>query len=247
MSYCSHCGAKIDAGAKFCASCGKNVVESVSEATPQVSEKPSTPPPNPPEKKKSKFKTGCLGIIAALIVLALVGSCMGDSDSKNDTAGKKTTTATTQKKAPEYNYICDVNGIGKVKGAYSSNVGVAIARIQEMPTIDTRFSSARAQGVFKVLYIVATNNQKDEVTLDANSYKLIDDQGREYSHSIEGGTQLQMSDRPTLFLKNINPGITTGGYVAYDVPKGAKIVKLQFRGGFSGSKSELPFQVMLAQ
>lgn len=242
MAYCQNCGTKNDDSAKFCSNCGKNC--SVETSTP--TENATTPAAAPPQKKKSKLKMGCMGAIAIFVLLGLVGSCMGDTNTKNSSSSKNDTKTTVQqKKEPEYNYVCNVEGIGKVKGMYASNVGVAIARIQEMPTIDTRFSSARAQGIFKVLYLVASNNQKDAVTLDANSYKLIDDQGREYSHSIEGDTQLQMSDRPTLFLKKINPGITTGGYVAYDVPKNAKIVKLQFRGGFSGNKAELPFQVMI--
>lgn len=228
MAFCSNCGTNNPDGAKFCEKCGKEI-SAVNEAAP-------------PKKKGSIIKKLIFGIVGIFVILALIGSCMGDPKSKDTSGGQG---AKQAEKAPEYNYTCDVEGIGKVKGVMSSNVGVAIAEIQEMPTIDAGYTNARAQGVFKVIYIVASNFQKDAVTLDANSYKLIDSAGREYTHSVEGDTQLEMSNRKTLFFKEINPGITTGGYISYDVPKNADIVKLQFRGGFSGKKAEVPFKVML--
>ena len=126
----------------------------------------------------------------------------------------------------------------------ASDVGVAIARIQTMNTIDGSFINKKAQGVFKVILVVVKNGQKDAITLDANSFKLIDEQNREFSHSVEGDTALQMSNRETLFLKSINPGIIATGYISYDVPPDAKIKSLQFKGGMSGKKGELPFQVI---
>ena len=237
MSFCSNCGTKNPDGAKFCEKCGKEFSSAnggdVNIITNEVA---------PPPKKRSFIKKLIFGVIGIFVILALIGSCMGEPKSKGTSGGQG---AKQAEKAPEYNYTCDVEGIGKVKGVMSSDVGVAIAKIQEMPTIDAGYTNARAQGVFKVIYIVASNQQKDAVTLDANSYKLIDSAGREYTHSVEGDTQLEMSNRETLFLKKINPGITTGGYISYDVPKNADIVKLQFRGGFAGKKAEVPFKVML--
>ena len=246
--YCKKCGTQISDGSEFCSKCGAKQDYSSDEPS-KIDEKPIL---ESQEKEKPKKKTGCfvrlLQIIGGIIILSFIGSCISGTGGNNETKNSTKTEVTQQKqekKADSLNYTCNVDGIGKVKGMTKSNVGVAIAKIQEMPTIDGSFSSTRAQGVFKVLYVVASNHQKDAVTIDANSFKLIDNKGREFSHSVEGDTALQMSNRETLFLKQINPGITVGGYVAYDVPKDANIATLAFRGGFSGDKGELPFKVIL--
>ena len=240
MKFCEKCGKEIPEGAQFCSTCGTKTPGAASTQQP-------TPAPTPASqegKKPSKFKSGCLGIIGLFIIIALIGSCMGGKSSTNKSTATNGSTKTEQA-APTYDYSCDVEGVGKVKGMTSSKVGVAIAKLQEMGSIDAPYSSKKAQGIFKVLYVVVSNNQKDAITVDANSYKLIDEQGREFSHSTEGDVALQMSHRETLFLKKINPGNTLGGYIAYDVPKDAKIRSLQFKGGMTGDKKELPFKVMM--
>ena len=66
------------------------------------------------------FKTGCLGAIALFIGLGVIGACMGPSgaDKSSVTSTTSSTSSSTEKvekKAPEY--TCDVEGMGKVKGA----------------------------------------------------------------------------------------------------------------------------------
>ena len=243
MSFCSRCGKENAEGNAFCGSCGSPIGA--------VSSIPPIPPVSQqqPPKKKSSWKKWLFGVFGVLFLLGLIGSCAGDSNKKNSPSSpapssKQQSAAATQAKPQEFIYTVDVGGVGKVKGSVASDVGVAIAKIQTMDTIDGSFSSQRAQGVFKVLYIVVSNEQKDAVTIDANIFKLIDEQGREFSHSVEGGTALQMSNRETFFLKKVNPGITTGGWVAFDVPKNANIKTMQFKGGMSGKKGELPFRII---
>mgnify|MGYP001338972179 CR=1 FL=1 len=212
--------------------------------------------------KGSKF--GKKTRIGVTIVLGLIflSSVFGTkenqapSSAKNDgktpvqTAANSAKTdaqkAESQKsKEPVYDYSCNVEGIGKVKGLWASNVGTAIAEIKSYKTLETSFSVTRAQGIFKMVYIVVSNNQKDAVTLDSTAYKLIDDQGREYSHSTEAQTTLQMRGQETFFLKKVNPGLTAGGWVVFDIPEKANVVGMKFSGGFTGEKAEVPFKVML--
>ncbi|WP_176772696.1 DUF4352 domain-containing protein [Sporomusa acidovorans] len=209
---------------------------------------PTVPQVNSPEKKVSK-KQGCFGCLGIIIILIVVGSFLGSNGNKSTNTAAPSTSSQKQEqpKEPEYKYTCDVQGIGKVKGAIVSDVGVAIAEIKSADSIDSQFTSTKAQGVFKILYVVASNHQKDAVTMDSASMKLIDDKGREYSHSTHGDTALQMKGRETFFLEQINPGNTAGGHIAFDVPKDANIVKMQFRGGMSGKKGELPFKIMPAE
>jgi hypothetical protein len=67
--------------------------------------------------------------------------------------------------------------------------------------------------------MVVTNHQSDAITMDTNAFKLIE----------------------------INPGNTAGGYVVFDVPKNANIVKMQFRGGMTEDDGEVPFKIIMAE
>lgn len=232
MTFCPHCGKEQQEGGAFCSGCGKSFTSSPAGSAPA------------PKKGGSKLKKFAFGIIGLFVLLIAIGAIFGDSSSS--TASKPSSTA-AKNKEPEYNYVCNVEGIGKIKGSIASKVGVAIADVKSVDSIDAPFSSTHAQGVFKVVTIVASNNQKDAITLDANSFKLIDDQGREFSHSIEGDTALQMKGNESLFLKKLNPDLTLSGKISFDVPPSANIVKLTFRGGMSGDKGEVPFKIMKAE
>ena len=54
-----------------------------------------------------------------------------------------------------------------------------------------------------------------------------------------------MRGQETFFLKKVNPGLTAGGWVVFDVPEKANIVSMRFSGGFTGKTAEVPFKVML--
>ena len=150
-------------------------------------------------------------------------------------------------KEPEYLYKCKLSDIGTVRGAYASNVGVAIGKIATTNSIGNKYHTTQAQGVFILVFIAVTNGQNDVVTIDANSFKLIDDRGREFTHSVDGETSLTMLGEKSLFLTEVNPGNTVTGYIVYDVPADTNIVRMFFRGGMTGDEGEVPFRVMLVQ
>lgn len=252
MAFCTGCGKDVKEGDKFCGVCGKPVDSGPVVPPPLPSEQTTIQTPVLPTEDKKKAgpaKKGCLGCLGLIVILIVIGAIFGGGTSNNSkSSSPSSTSSTTQSKPqePEYKYTCEVKGIGKVKGAIVSEVGAAIAEIQSVNAVETSFSRVQASGVFKVLYVVTSNFQKDAVTMDANLIKLIDDKGREFSHSIEAGTALEMKGRKTFFLNTVNPGNTYGGVIAFDVPKDANIVKMKFRGGMSGRDGEVPFRVMMA-
>lgn len=143
-----------------------------------------------------KFKTGCLGAIALFIGLGIIGACMGpngaDKSSVSSTTSSTSNNEKVEKQAPEY--TCDVEGVGKVKGAVASNVGIAVYNIEERDSIGSQFFNEKAQGKFVIVSVVVSNHQKDAITVDANSFKLVTSDGVEYSHSTEAQTALGMEN-----------------------------------------------------
>lgn len=147
----------------------------------------------------------------------------------------------------EYNKIYNgkplpVIGInGKNYRAYSvSDVTLAVIESDSKKEIGKNpYMKKKALGKFIVIKVFVKNNQKDAITVDSNSFKLIDSQKREFSVSTEGQTAIQMEDNNIKgFLTKLNPGMSTDFKFVFDVPENMRIgeFELQGKGGFSGEK-----------
>lgn len=173
-------------------------------------------------------------IIMLLIITALfvVAGCGGGGSSS------------TPKKDPTK--VLGINGVNYI--AYNaSNVDIAITNVSTANTIGTNpYLTKKAMGKFILVDVFVNNNQKDAITVDSNSFKIVDNQKREFSHSIEGETALQMEKGNTKgFLTQLNPGMGTTFTFVYDVPGNLDIntAILEARGGFAGSKVAIPLKV----
>lgn len=194
-----------------------------------------------------KLKVGCLGIIVIFAILGIIGACMGPGEGTNTNGS--TSKSTNEQKVPEY--TCDVEGVGKVKGSIASNVGIAIYNIEERNAIGGQFNTAQAQGKFVIVSVVVSNGQKDAITVDANSFKLVTADGVEYSHSTEAQTALAMENGGKMdsFLKKVNPEMVVSAQIPFDIPANKNIadLKLEATGGFAGDKVLLPLVVQTAE
>lgn len=204
-------------------------------------------------------KYGCIGILVIFIFMIVVGimtsfmvaSRIGDRNEAqkvNETQDnlKKVSSKDKQKQSYE-EYVCNVEGIGKVKGGYTSNVGIAICNIEQANVLGhNRFASAQAQGKFVVVSLVVGNAQSDAITVDANSFKLVTADGIEFSYSHEGQRALAVDNRENnSFLRKINPGIVIGLQIPFDIPAQENLDSLQLeaRGGITGKPIRLPLKV----
>jgi hypothetical protein len=210
LKACKACSKEVSKSAKTCPHCGQKL-------------------------KMGFFKKALLGV-GALIVIIAIASNMGGKDkpaaSTTEAASAKTGTASTAPGAAP---------AALQKEGVSSDVKIAVEGFESKDQLGTnQFAIAKAQGVFKVVTVTMTNNQKDAITVDSNSFKLVDDQGREYSASSDAQMALATSDEKNdLLLKQVNPGLTVKGQVAFDVPADAKGFKLDARGGMLGKKISL--------
>lgn len=211
-------------------------------------------------------KTKCIltAVLGAIVVMGFSGNkdtttykdtttASSQVSTKDKTANKETTSSSQSsnkenKKPAAPEFTINVDGIGKVKGGVSSNVGLAVIGVEERNSLGDEFFNEQAQGKFVIVKIAVTNNQKDAVTIDSSSFNLIDEQEREFDVSVEGSTALQMSNGNAKgFLSKINPGISTTFVFPFDVPKDVKGLKLKARGGFTGDEISLPLQVQTVQ
>lgn len=178
------------------------------------------------------MKDWALSIIIAAVVWYGINSFF-TNDYKN--------TANENDMKQVYNFTTNVEGIGTIRGGVSSNVGIAIAEIGEME----RIRNIEAKGKFVIVRLVVYNGQKDAITINASSYKLLDSQGREFGVSADGLFQMSMlTGNDMAILSDVNPGLSSIVDLSFDVPRNAELKFLMAQGGMIGDKILLPLYVM---
>ncbi|NOU75598.1 DUF4352 domain-containing protein [Paenibacillus sp. LMG 31458] len=189
------------------------------------------------------------GIIWAVIgALIVIGNLNKDDSISTKTASapvvadqKNEVKAETKKEEPKASPKATPapTPVELSKEGVSSDVKITVISTETKAEIgDNQILKAKAQGVFKVIELTVANNQKDAIILDSNSFKLIDDQNREFSSSTEA-EHVAFGPDKTILLKKLNPGLSITGLLAFDVPKDAKGFYLQAQGGMLGKKIKL--------
>ncbi len=255
--FCRYCGAEIKAGAQFCENCGARVDIKQPAAEQGVAQRP---------KKlwqkawftwvmvvlfwpiglfllwKNEVGSKLVRIIVTAIFAAAMVAALSDvkSPPPNAPSGK---TAARGEETPLY--ICNLPGVGRVKGGRSSDVGIAIYKITETGIIGTSSPPRRAEGRYIILNVSVYNGQKDAIVVDNAFFKLVDDQGREFSYTAEDARALTRKGDYKGFLSKVNPGSDLNLEIPFDVPTDASGLKLKAKGGFTGKDIILPLKVDL--
>ncbi|MGE1217546.1 DUF4352 domain-containing protein [Bacillus toyonensis] len=185
------------------------------------------------------FKFGCLGFIA-LIVLGAIAAALGGGDDEKEKASsepKQETQAPVAKEEPKK----EEPKKELSKEGESSKVKIAVGSVESIDSVGGEYLKEKAQGVFKVVEITITNNQKDAITVDANSFKLVDNKDREFTYSTQAQTAFDVGNGGSsdFFLKQLNPGLSQTGKIIFDIPADAQGLVLKARGGMMGKEIKL--------
>ena len=97
--------------------------------------------------------------------------------------------------------------------------------------IGSEYTQEYPDANFLVIDLLARNNDRTASVLAP--VKLVDEENREYEESSKG----IFLENSFGLLKSVNPGVTSSGYIAFDVPPGTYALKVS--GGFASGKSEL--------
>jgi hypothetical protein len=91
----------------------------------------------------------------------------------------------------------------------------------------------KAQGQFCKVHVTVKNIGNEARTFDASNQYAYNAAGQKYD--ADGAAGLYLGDDGKAFLEQINPGNSVNGIVVFDVPKDAKIAKVELHdSGFSG-------------
>jgi len=211
-------------------------------------------PAQPPAPKRSwfarhKFLTG-LGVVVAVVVIASAASG-GGGDAPDDATGaagssapsssaQTSDTATGGAKVAEKK----VKKKDDKKATEKKSAGIGdpvrdgkfeftVTSVKDgVASVGDDVLGQEAQGQF-VLVKVTVKNIGDKAQLfDGSSQTAFDADGREFSSDSEAAIYVKGSES---FLNEINPGNSVKATVVFDVPKGAKLTKVELHDSvFSG-------------
>ncbi len=152
---------------------------------------------------------GCGGLVVLvvlLVVVALGSGGGGDSQTAGSGGGEE---AADQPGATKANAVA----IGKPVKAGKVEWTVVTAR--EATSLKSSFGGGKKEGNFVIVDFNFTNGNKEAVTLDSESFRLIDSKGREFE--VDTDTFEYVEPDKDIFLDQVNPGVSKEGEVIFTV------------------------------
>lgn len=204
---------------------------------------PPAPPPPPPAKHNWFVRHKVITVIGAVVVIGTIagvasgggstsasgpsssntapasagtsaGPSAGSSTTSSKPTAKKSTTSATKKKSPGLNTpVKD----GKLQ--------FVVTKVRTgVPSVGDQYLGQKAQGQFVLVSVTITNLGKDSQTLSDSDQEVKDSQGR--SFKADSTADIYITDNRVLFSE-INPGNSTRGVFAFDMPVGATPVSIE--------------------
>ncbi|MDP4552922.1 DUF4352 domain-containing protein [Alkalihalobacillus macyae] len=184
---------------------------------------------------KKLFK-GCLTIIVALVVIGVIVAIVSGGGDDTATNNSGSNSGSTEKKADDK----EVENAKIGEEASTDDVAFTVNNAESVDTIkdpDGFMEPVTTSEQFIKLDVKIANNQKEAITTDASFFKLVTAEGTEYNPKNDGDIMMVMSDK-TLFLEEINPGLSKEGVVVFEIPADVSMedLTLQASAGFWGTK-----------
>ena len=117
----------------------------------------------------------------------------------------------------------------------SGDFKITITKVRTgVKSVGGKYFGEKAQGQYVLVSLKATNVGDDAEYISGDDVKLIDKKGREFS--VDSMASIHVSNNNPL-MEEINPGNTSKGTLAFDVPKGVTPVQAEVSAGglFDGS------------
>lgn len=119
------------------------------------------------------------------------------------------------------------------------NLSYQVSQAYQQQKIESRFGSIATEGIFVIINLGVTNNDKEARYIDQSMFKLYDSEGRSFDPDPKA--DIYLNNEVGFFLKNINPGLSKQAKVAFELPLGATDLKLGVSSGFGWSGEESEF------
>lgn len=118
-------------------------------------------------------------------------------------------------------------------------VGDLVFKVESVNTakqVGNEFLNKKANAKFQLIKVTVKNNGKEAVTISDSFFKLLEDDGTEYSSDTAAA--IYANQDGSFFLEQINPKTAKTGVIVFDIPETAKNLKLQVQTGLFGTEQE---------
>jgi hypothetical protein len=198
---------------------------------------PTGPPPTSPQPsvKKNWFRRH--PILTFILALLLIGVIASAASNKNGSSPSAASANDTNSKPSNNSSSTPAGGSSQRSNSHPSNhatdsytphvgphgsvfVDTQTWRVLGVGTtkrIGGQYTGSAADGRYLILRLSVENGKSQSVTITDDMVKL-EANGDEYSVDNDGTTALELSGGKTFLLKDLGPGVTTTGVVAFDVP-----------------------------
>lgn len=181
------------------------------------------------------------------IILTAVNKQVETQNQQSQNNQSQSKPSPKQKSGNNSPYFCNIEGVGKVKGTMQNGMGMVVYRVSERETVTGGIigETLRSSGKYVVLDVVITSDLNETTAITSSRLFLVDENGRKYSVDSEVHKQINIYTMKDYFIeyKDLNPGLTKGIGVIFDVPRNLDInrayLEYEFRvEGFLGLPGE---------
>lgn len=186
-------------------------------------------PALPPRRQRGVVKTlglGCLGCGGLVILGLILIAAFGGGAARQAASGSGSTAASTPDPSAQPTPLPGV-GATSERSAWA----ITLEKADTAASLRNILGEKRAQGLFVVLTMTATNKSKQTTVLNTWDFKLSTADGTKYDVASEGTTALEGEPRPILLADQIQPGLSRQFREVFDVNPSVKGYILEAAGG----------------
>ncbi|MEJ7820028.1 MAG: DUF4352 domain-containing protein [Rubrobacteraceae bacterium] len=151
---------------------------------------------------------GCGGLVVLVVALVVVVAAVGSG------GGSQTAGSGSGEEAEDQPGATKANAVAIGKPVKAGKVEWTVVTASEATSLKSSFGGKK-DGNFVIVDFNFTNGNQEAVTLDSESFRLIDSEGREFE--VDTDTFEYVEPDKDIFLDQVNPGVSKEGEVIFTV------------------------------
>ncbi len=152
---------------------------------------------------------GCGGLVVLVVALVVVVAAVGGG------GGSQTAGSGSGEEADDQPGATKVNAVAMGEPVKAGKVEWTVVTARGATSLKSSFGGGKKAGNFVIVDFNFNNGNKEAVTLDSESFRLIDSEGREFE--VDTDTFEYVEPDKDIFLDQVNPGVSREGEVIFTV------------------------------
>ena len=161
---------------------------------------------------------GCGGLVVLVVALVVIVAAVGGG------GGSQTADSGSGEGAEDQPGATKADAVAIGEPVKAGKVEWTVVTAREATSLKSTFGGKK-EGNFVIVDFNFTNGNQEAVTLDSESFRLIDSEGREFE--VDTDTFEYVEPDKDIFLDQVNPGVSREGEVIFTVAPDASDFTLE--------------------